>query len=672
MGYYFDDRESAAWLYGDQPEAIIRLMAAKYMGDNPAAPYVWRMWNKTGIQSNKKAGYVFDFGDRFPQGEAGETALAMGDLYCPAAKASNFIVTCQGPVALWLNGEKIFTSNGNQERSGAPVVVGARLKEGYNRFLIRCERTTIGFGCVLQNAMPQWEPCNYVLPFSGRQGAAGFLYTRPMDASVEIADAFWGEDEQATGVAWLPEETGALEAAGSFYAWTLCRPERDTLLVADGLTVAAIDGRRAEAPYALPAGEHALLLYGELRAIRAFFSGSPLPFAAPVRAHGLMENFLVLGPCAASQTPEDLARMGVVYEDATWRPARENTLLRPYVETALFGRWTYPLGVTLYGLLSAGRALDEAAYVAYVRAHVRQVTEMDELALWETARFGFAGVNQQLCWLDALDDCGSFGSLMLECDGGESPAVARIAERVGRYMLEEQPTTEDGAFRRRDNTIWADDMYMSGPFLCRYSAMTGDHAGMDFFAEQILKYKELLFMPEKGVMAHMLCLDHGKNNRIPWCRGNGWVIFSLSELLMRLPKRHARRDALEAFFRELTDGYLRLQDERGMWHQILDEHGTYPESSATAMFICAFCRGLRMGLYPENTRVTVENAVRRAWRGLTETVIDRRGNLYGVCRGSGFSFSRAYYRTLMWNFNDTHGIGIVMLAGVELLQTLGR
>lgn len=55
-------------------------------------------------------------------------------------------------------------------------------------------------------------------------------------------------------------------------------------------------------------------------------------------------------------------------------------------------------------------------------------------------------------------------------------------------------------------------------------------------------------------------------------------------------------------------------------------------------------------------------------RACASQAIDRDGNLYGVCRGSGFSFSRAYYRTLMWNFNDTHGIGIVMLAGVEYLK----
>jgi len=42
---------------------------------------------------------------------------------------------------------------------------------------------------------------------------------------------------------------------------------------------------------------------------------------------------------------------------------------------------------------------------------------------------------------------------------------------------------------------------------------------------------------------------------------------------------------------------MKLQDASGLWHQILDEPGTYLESSATAMFICAFSRGLRNGWY---------------------------------------------------------------------------
>ena len=88
-----------------------------------------------------------------------------------------------------------------------------------------------------------------------------------------------------------------------------------------------------------------------------------------------------------------------------------------------------------------------------------------------------------------------------------------------------------------------------------------------------------------------------------------------------------------------------------------------------AMMICSFCRGLRKVLYPDAERGRIMGAVRKAWQGLARVAVDRHGNLYGVCQGSGFSFSRAYYRSLSWRFNDTHGLGIVMLAGVEIMKT---
>jgi hypothetical protein len=43
--------------------------------------------------------------------------------------------------------------------------------------------------------------------------------------------------------------------------------------------------------------------------------------------------------------------------------------------------------------------------------------------------------------------------------------------------------------------------------------------------------------------------------------------------------------------------------------------------------------------------------------------------VYGVCRGSGYSYSALYYKErLSWLLNDTHGIGIVLLAGIETLR----
>jgi len=82
------------------------------------------------------------------------------------------------------------------------------------------------------------------------------------------------------------------------------------------------------------------------------------------------------------------------------------------------------------------------------------------------------------------------------------------------------------------------------------------------------------------------------------------------------------------------------------------------------MFACAFARGVRNS-WLVNPDKYIE-AVCRAWKGLCSEAIDIYGNVYGICRGSGFSFSEDYYKNdLGWLLNDTHGTGIVLLAGVE-------
>lgn len=62
-------------------------------------------------------------------------------------------------------------------------------------------------------------------------------------------------------------------------------------------------------------------------------------------------------------------------------------------------------------------------------------------------------------------------------------------------------------------------------------------------------------------------------------------------------------------------------------------------------------------------------AAMKGWEGLARHAIDLQGNVHGVCSGSRYSYSPYYYmddlRTVL---NDNHGIGIVMLAGVEIMQ----
>ena len=670
MTPYYPPDQSAEAAYGQDTARIVRLLGERFMAENPPAPFVWRTFCTDGVFSDRRGCYHMDFSRLFPDARVGQIAFAAADLYCPRSKSSGFFVTCLGPVQVWLNGQRVFVSNGDHERSHDRCRIQVDLQEGRNRFVFRCECTLIGFGCGFANAMPQWEPCNYIVPYAEYAGEAGFACTAPVDEADEPDTAVFFSDAAPASLRYPGPLTPLADAQGRYAMW--CRVQEGRC-AAPLPCPAAVDGLAVQSIPAHACVLHAIGTLDELARLRCMIGEERI--ALPMSSFGRCTPWLIAGPLA-DVTLEQVTACGPgqlldgLNGPVTWQPAFAGMALRPYVETNLFGRWTYPLGVTLYGMWQAGHALELPQLNDYVLAHLRQVTGIHDYACFDQARFGFPGVNQQLCWLDALDDCGSFGSMMLEC-APEDAASVKLAHRIGQYMLREQPRTEDGAFCRRDATIWADDMYMSGPFLCRYSALTGDPAGIDECAEQLLKYKALLFIPDKQVMSHMRCLRNGRANGIPWSRGNGWVLFTLSELLSRLPQEHPRRDALLTFFRELTSGYLRLQDEDGMWHQLLDGPETYQEASATAMFICAFARGLRGGWYPGQQRGAIREALAHAWQGLCRVAIDRDGNLYGVCRGSGFSFSRAYYRRLMWNFNDTHGIGIVMLAGVEYLRTCG-
>jgi len=688
---YIARQESAAYVYGDDTAAVVSLLASRFMGSNPAAPYVWRTFNENGIACDEKARYLFDFGSRFPDSAPGDIAWAAGDLWCAAPRASAFIVSCMGPVRVYVNGALAFASAGSMEGDPAqknrfPV----QLQAGFNRFALRCENTLIGFGCALSNAMPQWEPCNFVMPLEERRGEAGFAYTAPMRE--DFCEQDIARIERLAGLAWLPDSGVPAsplfgETRGYFYAWSALDLESGgTVCLSLGARPESffVDGARLpagkEAELSLAAGTHQLLLCLPLSAQDAFApvltapAGVRASLRPPVPVKGNAGEWLYLGAfegCGAG--PEEICALARPFEatggKTYWRTGFAGVVIRPFVESELYGRWTYPLGVTLYGLLEAGRELKRPEYARYVREHAGQVTGIHAYALYDKAKYGFPGVNHQIAWLDALDDCGSFGSLTLECaDGGPDAQTRAVADRIARYMKNEQVRLEDGAFIRRDLTMWIDDLYMSVPFLIRYAKLSGDESCIDDACRQFLLYKKYLFMPEAGLMSHMRFVARGKSNGIPWSRGNGWVFFSLSELLNVLRPDHPDREALVAFFNEHARGLLAAQGANGLWHQILDDPASYEESSSTAMFLCGLSRGLRMGYLDGALRKDAARAARRAWQGLTGRAIDRHGNIYGVCRGSGFSFSRAYYRSLSWNYNDTHGTGILMLAGVELAR----
>lgn len=443
--------------------------------------------------------------------------------------------------------------------------------------------------------------------------------------------------------------------------------------------------------------------------INGTVNGEQLELELPQRVHGASgESWLYLGPFNSEESEpdlQDLMRTDRVYNGSIMQDNREETgsyraqngrvywqldrpdaWIRPYYENAMlsnkwtvgsvtnYGRWDYPLGVTVYGLLQTGRYLQRPDITRYASDHVQTCTRMDEYSLWDREQYGFPAVNQQLVMLKMLDNCGSFGSAMLEAYSEcQEPTFLPIADRIADFMLTRLERQADGAFYREcngefaENTMWADDLYMSTPFLVRYARLTGDKSPLDEAARQFLLYRKYLFMPDFKIMSHVYDFKYGQATQIPWGRGNGWTLFSLSEVLEALPTEHPERPPLIAFFNELCEGYAALQGEGGLWHQVLNDSETYQEASCTAMFAYGFARGVRFGWLDQPARYI--EAAERAWNGLTCKAIDRQGNVHGVCSGSRYAFTAEYYNEdLLTVTNDNHGIGIMMLAGTEVAK----
>lgn len=706
MGYYFDDSKSIYSYEGTDPKAIINSLAHRYLGQNLEHGLYYRAYCNDGITRVSDYRYVIDFNKVYPDAKQKDCVWAFTSAYSEGKGGTDFDVNCFGPMTMYVNGEIVYKSDIFKERySEKATRVHLPFEPGWNDIRICFKKTKAGFGGQFGPWLGKWDFYT-IMPTKERSGQEGFVFTEIVDDQYEpefelgmsekdfakklYPETEWSAEDKAKGQ--LARMFGT--AAGKYaVAWTkgFFNDIADTSykFEINTLTPATVYVDRREAYTAaagnsaftldIPFGSHDIIVKAESGDNWGFtLSCDKVPFTNPARVKGTSEVWIYIGPFDADfefpwETAMDL--LHVVGEPKTfWRLDAPKTFVRPYNENTLFGRWNYPLGVTMYGLLHAAIMTNNDDLKKYLRDHVQLCCDTLEYALWDKEQYGGAtSIHNLLTSIDSLDDCGSFASMMLEVHkylGLEN--VKFVADYVGDYIYNKQDRLPNGAFFRKDMlhsfhnmTMWADDLYMSVPFLTRYYEFTGDIKYADDAANQFFGFKEMLFMPDRGIMSHVYDFKYDSMTGVPWGRGNGWVVFSMTELLEKLPDDHPRKTDLIEFLNTLCASYLKLQGPDGMWHQVITDWESYPETSCTSMFIYAFSRGVRFG-WLKNPEDYVK-AVFKGWEAITKTSVDCGGNVYGVCRGSEFSFIPDYYKyELGWNLNDTHGTGIVMLGGIEV------
>lgn len=342
-----------------------------------------------------------------------------------------------------------------------------------------------------------------------------------------------------------------------------------------------------------------------------------------------------------------------------------------------YNNWHYTNGVTNIALLELADKTKDKKYEDYVLKNMNFVFNEGNLEFFKKQydqAFKEGGWNaiRKLSWhmifrAKRLDDNGPMGASLIELQMRHpNKAFLGYVNETADHLNFAEPRLADGTIARiwpHENTIWADDAFMAISFLCRMGKLTGDNKYFDDAANQVLKYTEYLWCPEKQIYYHCYHTDNKEHGVAHWSRANGWVFMAQADLLSVMPKDHPMRDAVIKNFRQQASGVARYQGKKGLWHQLLDKTDSYEEITGTAMFVFGIAKGVKNGwLHPDFIYVAEQGL-----KGMMTKITDN-ADVTTICVGTGIMPSAAYYYNRPTQVNDPMGEGPVLRALIEMID----
>jgi len=205
--------------------------------------------------------------------------------------------------------------------------------------------------------------------------------------------------------------------------------------------------------------------------------------------------------------------------------------------------------------------------------------------------------------------------------------------------------------------LWIDDMFMITLIQAQAFRATGNRAYIDRAAKEMVVYLDDLQRPN-GLFFH------APDVPFFWSRGNGWMAAGMAELLRSMPEDNPDRPRILAGYRSMMHALLKSQASDGMWRQLVDDAGSWPETSGTGMFAFAMITGVKNGWLDA---ATYGPAARKAWLALV-TCIDENGDVRDVCEGTNKKADRQHYLDRQRVTGDLHGQAPVIWCATALLR----
>jgi len=207
----------------------------------------------------------------------------------------------------------------------------------------------------------------------------------------------------------------------------------------------------------------------------------------------------------------------------------------------------------------------------------------------------------------------------------------KAADEMYEYLKNKAPKTTDGILHHVTyaKQVWSDASFMAPPFL----ALMGDY---DESVKQIEGFRKYLMDKEKRAYYHMW--DEGKNEfarKKLWGGGNGWTAAGIAKIINLLPdSRKDLKDKMTGFGKELIDGCMKYMRPDGLYHDVIDDPGTFVETNLAQMLSFSIYTGIKAG-WLDNSYRQKADFMRQAAR----SKVDEYGIVQGACGSPSFDKS---------------------------------
>ncbi len=234
------------------------------------------------------------------------------------------------------------------------------------------------------------------------------------------------------------------------------------------------------------------------------------------------------------------------------------------------------------------------------------------------------------------------------------------------YAMNDLPRTGEGGFQHitidSDNfaQLWDDTLYMTVLFVARMGKLLHRDDCVQESIRQFLVHIKYLQDPVTGLFFHgwTFAEKHHFAGAL-WGRGNAWYTAGLVDYLELADIPGGVKMFLVSTLERQAEALKAVQAENGMFHTLLDDPGSYQESSATAGFAYGILKAVRLGLLPEAYLETGEKAA----AAVAARVLPS-GEVAEVSAGTCLRMEKDYYRSIPLRACP-YGQSMALLALVE-------